>query len=243
MSCTLSDLFARHGGVMPKGGFSIDEIYEMNTMTDAEFRAELQAQEDAHKHSLNEKAGAEQEAKRTAFLEKCHRSGMPKRFDCAAIDTRRAQLIETTNKGFWICGNVGAGKTHLACSIFKGWLYSGKNALFVQTTAMLANLRDAMSSKDEVQATALYAKAPLLVLDDLGKEAPTPWALAKIFEIVDTRYSECLPTIVTGQHMPESLAARFASTGDKELAKAVVSRLSGTCTLIKAGGDDRRFNG
>ncbi|WP_051353816.1 ATP-binding protein [Atopobium fossor] len=241
MSTTLHDLFERHGNAMPQGGFSADEVQEINVMTAAEFQAELTAQEDARRKSNNEAAGDAQQRARKLFLDKCHRAGMPKAFDGCAIDSKRAQEIVNTSRGFWIYGNVGAGKTHLACSILKGWLYStSSSAVFVQTTAMLARLRDAMGASNETQATAVYAKTPLLVLDDLGKEAPTPWALAKLFEIIDARYGARLPTIITGQHTPNELAKRLSRNGDVEMARAIVSRLLGTCAVMQAGGTDKR---
>lgn len=240
MSTTLFDLFERYGGIMPKGGFSADEIAEINTMTPAEYYTALQAEEDAKRRSNNLQAGNEQQVKRQIFLDKCYRAGMPKAYDGCAVDTNRANTIAASSRGFWIYGNVGAGKTHLACSILKGWVAAGRSARFTQTCAMLANLRDAMGEKNEVAATSSYSKTPLLILDDLGKEAPTPWALAKIFEIVDARYSSVLPTIITGQHTPNDLAKRLSKNGDIEMSQAIVSRLLGTCTLIQAGGNDRR---
>ena len=241
MSITLHDLFERHGGQMPPCGFPADEVQEINVMTAAEFQAELATQEEACRRSSNESAATAQERAYQLFLDKCHRAGMPKAFDGCAIDTKRAQQIANTSRGFWIYGNVGAGKTHLACSILKGWLYStNSSAIFVQTTAMLAYLRDAMGASAETQATATYAKTPLLILDDLGKEAPTPWALAKLFEIIDARYGARLPMIITGQHSPNELAKRLSKNGDVEMARAIVSRLLGTCTVMQSGGSDRR---
>jgi DNA replication protein DnaC len=40
-------------------------------------------------------------------------------------------------------------------------------------------------------------KAPLLVLDDLGTESATQWAMEKLYQLFNYRYNACLPTVIT----------------------------------------------
>ena len=39
--------------------------------------------------------------------------------------------------------------------------------------------------------------SPLLVLDDLGVHSATPWAQEKLFQVVNHRHNNNLPTVVT----------------------------------------------
>lgn len=43
----------------------------------------------------------------------------------------------------------------------------------------------------------LYSSVDLLVIDDLGKEKPTEWVLEKLFLIVNNRYNNYLPIVIT----------------------------------------------
>ena len=40
---------------------------------------------------------------------------------------------------------------------------------------------------------------PLLVLDDLGAQSPTAWAEEKLYQIVNYRYVNKLPTVISGR--------------------------------------------
>jgi DNA replication protein DnaC len=51
----------------------------------------------------------------------------------------------------------------------------------------------------------------LLVLDDLGTESPTPWAREKLYQLVNHRYNERLPTVFTNNVRPEQLDPRIVS--------------------------------
>ena len=39
-----------------------------------------------------------------------------------------------------------------------------------------------------------------LVLDDLGKESPTDWTLGQVFRVVNDRYENMRPVVVTTQY-------------------------------------------
>ncbi|MDQ3044231.1 MAG: ATP-binding protein, partial [Chloroflexota bacterium] len=53
--------------------------------------------------------------------------------------------------------------------------------------------------------------APLLVLDDLGTENTTPWAREKLFQIINHRYNEQLPTVITSNQDHKRIEERILS--------------------------------
>ncbi|MCP4713101.1 MAG: ATP-binding protein, partial [Planctomycetes bacterium] len=53
--------------------------------------------------------------------------------------------------------------------------------------------------------------APLLILDDLGIESPTPWANEKLYQLLNHRYNARLPTIITTNLTLETLELRLRS--------------------------------
>ena len=80
-----------------------------------------------------------------------------------------------------------------------------------------------------------------LVLDDLGKESPTDWTLGQVFRVVNDRYENMRPVVVTTQYGKSDLIRRLAKNGDEETAVAIVSRLSEMCDKYELQGKDRSY--
>jgi DNA replication protein DnaC len=111
-------------------------------------------------------------------------------------------------------GSYGCGKTHLAAAIVNERLRAGHAALFVVVPDLLDHLRAAFSPTSEEAYDDRFEavrSAPLLVLDDLGTQAPTPWAAEKLFQILNHRYNARLPTVITTNWELEDLDERLRS--------------------------------
>lgn len=111
-----------------------------------------------------------------------------------------ARNFAQTLKGWiLISGRYGCGKTHLAAAIANEALKNGMPTLFLTVPDLLDWLRASYSSPtssfeerfDEIR------NYPLLVLDDFGTQNATPWAQEKLFQIINHRYINRLPTVVT----------------------------------------------
>jgi len=60
--------------------------------------------------------------------------------------------------------------------------------------------------------------AELLVLDDLGTQATTPWAREKLYQLFTHRYVGRLPTVITSAELPEQMDAKLrAQLDDRRL--------------------------
>ena len=66
--------------------------------------------------------------------------------------------------------------------------------------------------------------------------------LSQVFRIVNDRYEQMRPVIVTTQFSRPELIERLAKNGDEETAVAIVSRLFEMCELISLTGQDRRIS-
>lgn len=111
-------------------------------------------------------------------------------------------------------GGYGSGKTHLAAAIVNARLAEGQPALFVVVPDLLDHLRGAFAPGSESSYDERFEavrNAPLLVLDDLGTQAPTAWAAEKLFQLLNHRYTHRLPTVITTNHPPEALDDRLRS--------------------------------
>jgi DNA replication protein DnaC len=97
-------------------------------------------------------------------------------------------------------GVNGCGKTHLAAAIANHVLQEGKAVKFVVVPDLLDHLRSTFSPQSPVSYDHLFEEvknAPLLILDDLGKQTTTPWAEEKLYQIINHRYNHQLPTVFT----------------------------------------------
>lgn len=115
-------------------------------------------------------------------------------------------------------GEAGRGKTHLALGIGWHWLeVKDELVKYDQVESLLDELRAGFNAETHEQFYNFDQKmermktVPLLILDDLGVEQSTPWARAKLDEIVDFRYSRELPMVVTTNMKFNELQDRIAS--------------------------------
>ncbi|MCL5265792.1 MAG: ATP-binding protein [Chloroflexi bacterium] len=101
---------------------------------------------------------------------------------------------------FVLIGAYGSGKTHLAAAIANYALANRNQALFTVVPDLLDHLRSTFAPASDVQYDELFERVrsvPLLVLDDLGTENTTPWAGEKLYQILNYRYNEQMPTVIT----------------------------------------------
>jgi DNA replication protein DnaC len=100
-----------------------------------------------------------------------------------------------------LSGPVGVGKTHLAVAIGKHAVENEKlEVLFTVVPDLLDHLRASFDPKAETAYDERFMAvkdSQLLILDDLGTENATPWAREKLFQIINHRYTEQLPTVIT----------------------------------------------
>ncbi len=102
-----------------------------------------------------------------------------------------------------IRGGYGCGKTHLAAAVGNYQLQRGNEVIFVTVPDLLDHLRATFNPASDVSYDELFNKVrnvPLLILDDLGTESGSPWAIEKLFQLLDHRYIKRLHTVITTNH-------------------------------------------
>ena len=129
------------------------------------------------------------------------RSGEPTNQERFSRAYEAARAFATEPKGWLVLtGPSGCGKTHLAAAIANERINHGNPALFQSVSDLLDHLRSAFNPSSEIGYDELFERvrnAPLLVLDDLGAQASTPWAKEKLDQLLNHRFNHELPTVIT----------------------------------------------
>lgn len=96
-------------------------------------------------------------------------------------------------------GGYGCGKTHLAAAIANFAVSLGVPTLFITVPDLLDALRFAYHDPESTFEGRFeeIRQATLLILDDFGTQNATPWAQEKLFQIINYRYINKLPLVVT----------------------------------------------
>lgn len=144
---------------------------------------------------------------------------------------------DPTHRWLVLSGPVGVGKTHLAVAIAQYAIEQNSMAAYF---AAVPDLMDHLRSSFAPSSAEGYDErfdeirtAQLLVLDDLGTENATPWAQEKLYQIINHRYVERLPTVITTN-------ADIRSIDDRIASRMLDHRLS---TLVEIDAPDFRRPG
>jgi DNA replication protein DnaC len=130
--------------------------------------------------------------------------------------------------GLLLSGTCGTGKTHLAAAISIELLNKGTPVIFGTMISLLGKLKETYergSRDSEDDIIELYSTVDLLVIDDLGKERPGEWVLEKLYYILNSRYENKLPVIVTTNYSIGDLKDRLTVDKNYATAEAIISRL------------------
>lgn len=109
--------------------------------------------------------------------------------------THWAQMKEKS-LGLLLWGDVGTGKTFFAGCIANALLEQGIPVLMTNFSRIL-NTLTSMYANDRNQFIDSFNQYSLLIIDDLGIERNSEFALEQVFHVVDSRYRSKKPLIVT----------------------------------------------
>lgn len=121
------------------------------------------------------------------------------------------------NQGLLFYGGVGTGKTFAAACIANHLLNQRIPVIMTSFVKLLESMQG--FSEDDSALIARLNRAKLLIIDDLGAERSTDYALEKVYDIVDSRYRAKLPIILTTNlsmtELKESADIRYTRIYDR----------------------------
>ncbi|MBI4770266.1 MAG: ATP-binding protein [Chloroflexi bacterium] len=130
------------------------------------------------------------------------------------VATNQARNFAGNLQGWLLLqGGYGCGKTHLAAAIANFASEMGVPCLFITVPDLLDSLRSAYGAQDVTfeERFEEIRRCPLLVLDDFGTQNATEWAQEKLFQILNYRYINRLPLVVTTNLALEEIEGRMRS--------------------------------
>ncbi|MCM1968004.1 ATP-binding protein [Streptomyces sp. G1] len=132
-----------------------------------------------------------------------------------------------------ILGTTGTGKTHQVYGAVRSLIAAGVRLRWKATTAadLYADLRPRPGYDGERELREL-SRCPLLIIDDLGAAKYSEWTEEITMRLINRRYNEMLPTLVTTNLGMADLRAHI---GDR-----AASRLSEMTDKVILDGPDRR---
>lgn len=131
-----------------------------------------------------------------------------------------------------LLGPVGTGKTHLALAAARARVLAGDECKFFPIVELLDHLRPSGGTEG---ALWNLAEVDVLVIDDLGSERPTDWTFERLGALINRRWMEERPTVVTTNLEPPDLK--------EAIGERAYSRLAYGSVAIRLAGDDRRRGG
>lgn len=154
-------------------------------------------------------------------------AGMPPRFANKQFDSYRAETDQQkkylenceqyahdfpqhlkSGDGLMLLGNPGTGKTHLAVATLNYVIqHHGEAGLYTTAARMFRRIKDTYKSSEETESQAIdaFASPALLVLDEVGVSFGSDSELNYLFDIMNERYEQCLPTIIVSNVQPGDL--------------------------------------
>ena len=160
----------------------------------------------------------------------------PRGLDRAQILTLAQAHWADNHHAIVITGPTGAGKTYLACALAHAAIRNGHTALYLRAPRMFDDLAIARADGRLARLMATWARAGVLVVDDLLLRPLTADQAADLLEVIEDR-ARLRATIVTSQlpvsHWHEAI-------GDPTIADAALDRLLENANRIELAGESMR---
>lgn len=135
------------------------------------------------------------------------------------------------NQGIIFHGPVGTGKSYTAACIGNELLDQKQSVIMTSLVKILQNIE----KQNEESYIAMLNSAKLLILDDLGTERSTDYALEKVYNIIDSRSRVSKPMILTTNlSLDEMLDVQDIRY------KRIYDRIFETCFPVEISGDSFR---
>ena len=134
--------------------------------------------------------------------------------------------------GLLLWGGVGTGKTYMAACIANALLQEEKRVLMTDF-ATISNI----SVFDQAEYVSSLCRYDLLIIDDLGAERSTEFALQNVFDVINRRWESGKPLIITTNL---SIHALKECSSEDMTRLRIYDRILDMCKPILVDGESKR---
>ena len=162
--------------------------------------------------------------------------------DKVAADPRTAGFLLLT-------GSFGTGKTHESYGAFRRIAEAGLDryeVIAITAPDMYALMRPGGSERGTEHEVKRLKKIPLLLIDDLGTEKVSEFTEEATYRLLNERYNESLPTLITSNLPADSRDRSGKKQGPdliEKLGERIADRLREITRIVPMDGPSRRRRG
>ncbi|MGI1821838.1 primosomal protein DnaI [Exiguobacterium sp. TRN 1102] len=170
--------------------------------------------------------------------------------DARKIALREAMRFVTGMKsrqkvnGLYLHGSFGVGKTYLLAAIANELKVADIETILVHAPGFVSEAKRKIRTESFDSFLTSFQHVPVLLIDDIGAEAISPWVRDELFGIIlQYRMMHRLPTLYSSNFSGEELETHFSIDGspqNKMKAQRLMQRISTTTTQIELKGENRR---
>lgn len=150
--------------------------------------------------------------------------------------SKYAANFSTDSANILFMGSTGLGKTHLSLAIANVVINKGYSVVYGTAQNILSDLENEHFGREE-SVRHYYESAilscDLLILDDLGTEFKNSYTVACLFNIINSRLSSKLPTIISTNFGFDELEEKYD--------QRITSRITGEYKPLILVGNDIRY--
>lgn len=143
--------------------------------------------------------------------------------------------MKKDNIGLMFWGDTGTGKTYFAACI-ANYLINKSERISMKSLPELLNELSNFEIKNKNEYIDDICNVDLLIIDDLGSERQSEYAMEIVYDIINTRYLKKKPLIVTTNITLDEMK----KTSNLKL-KRIYSRILEMCVPVLFSGSDQRI--
>lgn len=172
-------------------------------------------------------------------------AGRMKAVDAAIEFCKKFGAGERPEKGLYLYGSLGVGKSLIAGAIANRLVEHGIDSFMVYVPDFVREVRSSIEDRTLGEKLNLFKNVSLLILDDIGAEYLTPWIRDEVLgAILHYRAAYGYPTIYTSNLTLDELEAHLAegkNDSDEMKAKRIMERIRHFVEPISVKGPNRRI--
>lgn len=143
------------------------------------------------------------------------------------------------NKGLYLHGSFGAGKTYIIAALFNELKKEGVTSEIVYFPTLL---RDIKANFDILEGTLSYLEnVELLLIDDIGAENVSRWSRDEILgTILQTRMNNYKTTFFTSNYTIDELERHLSNKTEEVESARIIERIKVMTDDIELQGENKR---